>query len=291
VIPEAGAPLDAASFRSRRPIDAPREGLAALPLDAHALTRSRGPAARFADVRILDSANRQVPYLIERREEPLALDLRITPAPPSDIPALKERAGRRPSLYTITLPLPNMPTGTLVLETSGRVFERGVRLGIARSPDRHRRDPTFDLKAQEVWRHTDANTAARPLALRVDSTADTQLLLAVDEGDNAALPITKARLLLPSYRLRFYRTGRGQLQLAYGREDLQPARYDLALLAPQVMGAVATEVAAVTDIEQQVNSAPPELQRKVSTIFWVAMTLSVLVLLALIVRLLRRADE
>ena len=115
-------------------------------------------------------------------------------------------------------------------------------------------------------------------------------MLAVDEGDNAALPISKIRLLLPSYRLRFYRTGSVPLRLVYGRDDLQPARYDFALLAPQVMGAVATEVAAAPG--ETVNSAPPGARQSVSAIFWVAMSLSVLILLAIIARLLtqRGAD-
>ena len=70
------------------------------------------------------------------------------------------------------------------------------------------------------------------------------MLLVVDEGDNAPLPMTKARLLLPSYRLRFYHAGNAPLRLVYGRTDLQPPQYDLALLAPQVMGAQAAEIGA-----------------------------------------------
>ena len=183
-----------------------------------------------------------------------------------------------------------MPPGTLVVETSARVFERTFRLGIERAPDRTRRDSAFDVRASEVWRHTDPETPARPLSLRLGSSQETEYLLAVDEGDNAALPISKIRLLLPSYRLRFYRTGSVPLRLVYGRDDLQPARYDLALLAPQVMGAVATEVAAAQG--ETVNSAPPGARHSVSAIFWVAMSLSVLILLAIIARLLtqRGAD-
>ena len=65
---------------------------------------------------------------------------------------------------------------------------------------------------------------------------ETQLFLVVEEGDNAPLPITKARLLLPSYRLRFFHAGNALLRLTYGRDDLQPPQYDLALLAPQGHG-------------------------------------------------------
>ena len=74
--------------------------------------------------------------------------------------------------------------------------------------------------------------------------AETELVLVVDEGDNAPLPLTKARLLLPSYRLRFFHAGGTPLRMVYGRDDLQPPQYDLALLAPRVMGAGAREVDA-----------------------------------------------
>jgi hypothetical protein len=285
-MPDAGAPLDVAGFKTIRAFELTSPGLSALPLDAHALAHSRGPSARFADVRVLDDASRQVPYLVERREEPIVIEVPIAPAPPSKAPSLKERGGRRPSLYKVTLPYANMPPATLVVETSARVFERRVMLGVERGADRSRRDPYFDPMADEKWRHVDGAMPARPLALRLAKTADTEFLLAVDEGDNAALPITKVQLLLPSYRLRFYRTVKGPLRLAYGRDDLQPARYDLSLLAPQVMGAVATEVTTLAGGEQ-VNSAPPQLTKTVSTIFWVAMSLAVLILLAIIARLLR----
>jgi hypothetical protein len=71
-----------------------------------------------------------------------------------------------------------------------------------------------------------------------------ELWLVVDEGDNAPLPLVHARLLLPSYRLRFFAPAGGGLRLLYGRDDLEPPRYDLALLAPTLMGAAATEVTA-----------------------------------------------
>ena len=54
-------------------------GLVALAIDAHALAYSRGPSQRFADIRLLDGSNQQIPYLVERRNEPLSIDLPLTP--------------------------------------------------------------------------------------------------------------------------------------------------------------------------------------------------------------------
>ena len=113
---------------------------------------------------------------------------------------------------------------------------------------------------------------------------ETELLLIVEEGDNAPLPITAARLLLPSYRLRFFHPGTTAVRVAYGRGDLQPPQYDLALLAPRVMGASAQEVSAAAS-----TAAPPSTSSAIASprTFWVVLSGAVLVLLALIVRLIR----
>jgi hypothetical protein len=113
---------------------------------------------------------------------------------------------------------------------------------------------------------------------------ETDLFLVVDEGDNAPLPLTKARLLLPSYRLRFYHTGDASVRLAYGRADLQSPQYDLALLAPRVMGATARELSAAP--APGTASASAESFASPRT-FWFVLIGAVLVLLALIVRLIR----
>ena len=90
--------------------------------------------------------------------------------------------------------------------------------------------------------HADRAVAAPALTLAVPQVDATDLWLTVDEGDNAPLPISAVRLLLPSYRLRFYRPADSPLRLVYGRTDLGAPQYDLALLAPHVMGAEAREV-------------------------------------------------
>ena len=289
--PSGGAALDPTAFRYSRPVQFSPEaggaavGLFALPLDAHALAHTRGPGARFADVRMLDGSSRQIPYLLERRNEPLSVDLAVKPALDSQAPELKLAAGsRQRSVYAVTLPYASLPSSTLVLETSARVFQRTVRIGLERQPDRNRREAYFEVRAAETWRHADEQTPARPLLLRVETMPETQLFLVVEEGDNAPLPITKARLLLPSYRLRFFHAGNASLNLAYGRDDLQPPQYDLALLAPRVMGARATEISASpagsTALSPAASFASPRT-------FWVVLTGAVLVLLALIVRLIR----
>jgi len=278
----AGAALEG-EFRYRRPVAAvPRAGLAALPLDAAALSHSSGPGARFADVRMADGSRRQIPYLLERRDEPMVLDLALTRAsPPASLPA--SQGGSR-SVYRLTLPESGLPPAALTIETTARVFQRNVQLGVVRGPDRSHRDDRFDVVAQTTWRHAEEGLSAPALRLDLGKLETTDVWLVVDEGDNAALPIERARLLLPSYRVRYVAPEGAALELLYGRDDLQSPRYDLALLAPRLMGAAAIEVAAGPE-----SSRPASAALVSPRWFWIILTLTVLVLLGLIVRLARRA--
>jgi hypothetical protein len=279
-IPAIGAPVDAAAFRFARPIPDGPAGLVALPLDAAALAHSGGPVTRFSDVRIIEPGGRQVPYLVERRDEPLSLDLALEPVTAEVSPSV--RSGRNRTAYRVTLPYVGLPGASVVLDTSARVFQRAVRLGVERPPDRRHRDARYEVFAHRVWQHADQQAAAPALMLQVPSLDVTELILMVDEGDNSALPITAARLLLPSYRLRFYRPAASGVRLAYGRTDLAPPRYDLALLAMQVLGAETREVAA----DPESGAAAAAAQTLVSPrVFWGLLSLAIVVLLAMIGRL------
>ena len=282
-MPATGAALDKAGFRYSRSIRSSAPGLVALPLDAHALVHSLGPQGRFADMRVIDGSSRQVPYIVERRNEPLSIDLAVTPASAVQAQGIRASGSRQQSVYVVALPYRRLPPATLVVETSGRVFQRTVRLGLERPPDRQRRDAWFDVRAGATWQHADEHTAARPLTLRVDTIAEKDLLLVVDEGDNAPLPIASLRLLLPSYRLRFYQPVQAPLTLAYGRDDLQPPQYDLALLARRVMGAMPSEVIAD---EPQAGASAEDRSFVSPTAFWAILGVAVVVLLGLIARLI-----
>jgi hypothetical protein len=289
-MPAPGADLDPTLFQYARPLTA-SPGLAVVTLDAPMLAHSRGPAARFADVRVLDEQNRQIPYLVERRDEPQSIALTIEPRDPGSLPDIKPRAGRA-SMYSVTLPWPGLPQPRLVLETSERVFQRQVRIGTERDPDRQHRDRWFGQIGAATWQHADRQSAAPPLSIALGQTDASTLLVVVDEGDNAPLPLASVRLLIPTYRLRFYHPHEGALRLMYGRRDLDAPRYDLALLAPQVMGSVAAVATAAPESAEASAAAAAERQSIISPLtFWILLGGAVLVLVTLIVRLVKTSDS
>src|SRR5439155_19483314 len=76
-LPTLGAPLDASLFKYVRDVPAGNGGLIAVPLDAAVLAHSVSPTGGFPDLRAIDPAGRQVPYVLERVSEPLTLDVTL----------------------------------------------------------------------------------------------------------------------------------------------------------------------------------------------------------------------
>ena len=278
---DRGASLDVTGFQYHRQIEEQPAGLVTLQLDAAVLSHSRGPSGDFADVRIVDADSRQIPYLVERRAEPLSLDLTMTPATTA-VKMLRDASGGQRSIYALTLPHPNLPNARLVFETSDRVFRRSLQVGVERPPDRRHRDEWFDVLATPSWQHADQSNVAPPLEVPIAPGEGTKLLVIVEEGDNRPLPITAVRLLLPSWRVRFFKPAT-PLRLVYGKADVASPEYDLALLAPAVLGNEAREITAAAEQPPPGSAAPVLLSPRM---FWIAIGVAVVVLLGLIVRLI-----
>ena len=273
----AGAALDRGSFRVSRAILPGPPGLTALRLDAAVLAQSPS----LADVRIVSSDGRQVPYLLETLGEPLVVKL---PAPQAtDDPRPRGGAGTegRLSFHRIELPYETLPASRLELATTARVFARNVVLYRERLGGRPETAGTFSAIASSAWQSADPAREAPRLLLELPPGTGGTLFVSIDDGDNAPLPLAGASLLLPAHRLRFVRED-GALALLAGRPGLAPPRYDLELLAPRLLGAPATEVALAP--------APPPAAAPAAgaKLFWVALVGAVVALLLLLARLLRR---
>jgi hypothetical protein len=275
-VPTTGAPVAAAGFGYRRPIPPGPPGLTALRLDAAALAHSR-----FSDLRIVTPDDRQVGYLVERLDEPLAIELPALERGPG--PALPQATGAQ-SAYRMSLPEDGLSNARLVLETTARVFDRTVRIVAERDDPRGRNGKSVDVLAEATWRHAEPETPAPPLSLSFSSPLPRALWLVVDEGDNSPLALGRPRLLLPAYRLRFFRAGDQQLSLLYGQPALAAPRYDIALLAPRLVGASAHEVWP----EPEHGAAGGGGGAVTATrLFWAALVAAVLVLGVLLARLLK----
>jgi len=104
-------------------------------------------------------------------------------------------------------------------------------------------------------------------------------------GDELSpLPIGSVQVLLPTYRLRFFRPASTSIRLVYGNDQIGQPNYDLALLAARVLGAAATP--GVVDAESARPSSRGD--RLVSPwAFWALIVVAVAVLLCVLLMLIR----
>jgi hypothetical protein len=279
-----GAPLETGGFGYQRGILEGPAQLVALPLDAAVLAHSQGPSRSFADVRIVDDQNLQIPYVLEQRAARLTVEAPFRRFFPT-LRELTTRAGIARTFYRVTLPYENLPQPVLTLETSEQIFLRSIELGAQRPADRRHRTDWFESFGRTSWHHANPRTPPPPLEIPFSRSRGLELLLIVEEGDNQPLPISAVRLLLPGWQLRFFRPA-SPIRLLYGRPDLTEPRYDLAMLAPSAMSGTAREITAVPEA---VASQPAALVSPRA--FWIGLSLAVLALLALIVRLLSRTGR
>ena len=159
-------------------------------------------------------------------------------------------------------------------------------LGVEQTPDAGAVKPGSTRWSRAVG-STPIETPAPPLTLRVRSLDVRDVLVVVDEGDNRALTMAAPRLLFVP-RLRFYRPAGAPLRLAYGRDNLSAPRYDLALLAPQVLGVAAAEIAPAGAVVAA--PAPGTIALASPVVFWSVLGVAVVVLLGFVVKLIAKAD-
>src|SRR5439155_18958338 len=273
-LPTVGAPVDMSMFHFVRDIQTGDAGLIAVRLDEAALAHSNGVSSRFSDVRVIDADGRQIPYLVERSSEPLSIEWSL--AKLSTRPAALGPSRVSQSVYRIVWPYAGLPSPRLVLSTSARVFKRPIHVAVEREADSQRRDPWIETLGTTTWVHADQDTPAPALVMPLPTVDAKQVLLILEEGDNTPLPIGSARVLLPAYRMRLFRERGQSLRLAYGRTDLAPPSYDLALLAPRVFGVSAVDVPPGPEREGRAGGAAAIVSPR---LFWGILIGAVLVLI------------
>ena len=167
------------------------------------------------------------------------------------------------------------------------MFRRGLSLaGVV--PAAERRPPRLVTHGAVNWVHADTATAAPPVTMPLPESIEGDLFVLIEEGDNQPLPIEKASILLPSFAIRMNRPANEPLRVLYGKDGVPAPRYDLQLLAPQVMGRVAEEVTPGAEQRFTAATTLTTVAALSPMVFWSVLGLAVLVLLAMVVKLMRR---
>ncbi|MGA7615983.1 MAG: DUF3999 family protein [Thermoanaerobaculia bacterium] len=270
--PPAGPVVHEEDFGYKRNIPAIEPGMIAIQLDLAALAHSNG----LKDIRVVDEKEKQIPYVIERRGEPLEFEFPVNRVDDEDA---------RRSRYPLVLPYDSLRwKGTLVVETDAPLFERAVTL--VASNGKEGRDDGEVVVERKLWQHTEPETAAPPISFDVPLDGHSAWELTIEEGDNPPLPIRRIRLLLPSYRVRLFHPPGSQLTMLYGNPHADAPRYDLELMRARIVGMDAAEI---TPGEEIVNAGLAA--ERPARIFWGIIVAAAIVLLALLAKLLQHSER
>ena len=281
-LPARGAVVDSGDWRFVRRLHIQgADDLYALTLDPSDAGRGR---ADLADVRLVDAADRQVPYVVEHGVETVSLPLETAPAQP-----LQGR-GRR-SAVQLRVPRGALPAQIALAAVEVRMaesyFRRAATVSVPApdSPQGRRVVATTTLSSTDR-----AGATGAIVRIPLGTVAAPDLVLEIDDGDNAPLTVLSATGLVPVPRLTFKATA-GEYRLLFGNDDVRAPAYELDGLRQEVLDYSAVPVpAGWLDVTTpsggrrlgQVLSEPPA-----TAVLWAALGTAVVVLLVLTRRILR----
>jgi hypothetical protein len=276
-----GAQLDVAKWNFRKLLPLTQGSVQQVELDPELLARSQ-PDQR--DIRIV-RGEYQLPFLFEHTSLLRPISLNAAAANDPKKPAL--------SRWSLKLPQPGLPMTRLVCTSSSPLFHRQMRLWEEVTDERG--DKFASELGRATWDQT-PNSPKRDLVIELNARpkSDT-LFLETDNGDNPAIELRDFRSYYPITRVVFKATPdpAQPVWLYYGNLDATAPRYDLSLVAGELLKAERGTVAA--GAEENLSPKPSlvgqTLTGSTRYIFWGALALVVIVLLAIMSRFLPKAQQ
>jgi len=273
-----GSALDITPWKFRKLIQTVRNGAQQLELDPDVLAHAQ---AGFGDLRIMHGSN-QIPYVIQRTSINRILSLPFTLS--NDPKNLKL------SRWLVKLPKANLPLTRLTCSTTTPLFQRTITVSEELADER---GETYRRQlGSATWVQTPGRkTSEFSLSLESVPQNDT-LILETENGDNPPVQLDQFRGFYPASRLLFKTTANDTLHLYYGNLNTDAPRYDLALVAGELLAAeksVATMGAEETlkKSAQTQNWAPGTG----GIVFWGILAIVVIGLLVVISKLLPKPPE
>ncbi len=277
-VPLTGATLDTLAWKFRRPVVLAGDGVEQLELDLGIVARARSD---FADIRLV-SDGKQVPFLLESTSLSREFDAVIA----SDDDPTRPRTSR----WKLTLPQAGLPLRRVVVSSLTPLFQRHVRLTEELMDDRGQKSTR--VLADTMWTRQPGQTtigqqATGNLVIPLDvRTTSAVLTLEADNDDNPPIVLSSARGAVGVTRV-FFRLapGMGAPEIIYGNSQAVAPRYDLALVAPQMLRA--PKGVAKLGAETPTAVALDLFSGRSSTLFfWGVLALVVVLLLVVVARLL-----
>jgi hypothetical protein len=276
-IQDGGSTLDVSAWKYRKPVKANRAGAQRIELDLDVLSHAQ---PGFADLRLLRDG-KQLPYILEATSISRLLTPTVTTASDKKDPTI--------SRWIIKLPRHGLPITRLSCTARTALFQRELTLYEELTDDRG--DKYRRSLGSATWVLTPDRTSKQCLLpLNGSPTSDT-LVLETHNGDNPAIELEKFQAFYPATRVLFKAQPADELLLYYGNPQATSPRYDLSLVAGQLLAADQAEATAAA--EEQLKESWGEGHRpgQGGFVFWGVLAVVVVVLLIVISRLLPQSSR
>ncbi|MBI2925347.1 MAG: DUF3999 family protein [Verrucomicrobia bacterium] len=275
---ELGSAIDLAKWKYRKRLQLTKTGVQQVELDLEALART---GSSFADLRLV-RAGQQLPYLLERTSFSRSL-----------APTVEKSADpKRPTVSRWRLRLPHaaLPITQLTCDADAPFFKREASLTEQVKDDRG--TPHAVSRGQASWvRNLGQKKERLTLHLSQPPTTD-QLVLEIDNGDNPPLELKDFQAYYPATRLLFKVSPDADAFLYYGNKEASFPRYDIDLVARQLLAAEKSKAALGAEEVLKKTAWGETLQPTGAAgwIFWIVLGGVVVALLILIARLLPKSQ-
>lgn len=273
-----GNPLDVSAWTYRKPVTVTRSGVQQLELDPEVLSRAQPD---FADLRLLLNGD-QVPYILERTTLQRAFTPHVTATNDAHNPKL--------SRWILKLPQSNLPVTRLTCTAKTSLFQRDMT-AYEESHD-ERGEVHQHVLGRASWTRT-SSWWKRDFSLAFDSPPQNDtVILETDNGDNPPIELENFQLFYPATRILFKANPGDKLFLYYGNPSVNSPRYDLTLIAGDLLAASKSDASLGAE-EQIRKSWQTELEKagRGGVVFWAVLALVVVVLLVVIARLLPKSGS
>jgi hypothetical protein len=277
----SGAKIDAAKWKFRKLLPLTQNGVQQVELDAELLARSQ-PDQR--DIRIV-RGEYQLPFIFQRTSVSRPISLNAAAANDPKKPAL--------SRWSLILPQPGVPITRLACTSSSPLFHRQMRLWGEITDERGGKFAAELGRA--TWDQT-PNSARRNLVIELNARPKTDtLFLETDNGDNPPIELRDFRGFYPVTRVVFKATSdpAQPVWVYYDNADAAAAHYDLTLVASELLKAKRNTVTpgAEENLSPKPSLTGQRLTGSTRYIFWGALALVVIVLLAIMSRFLPKQQQ
>jgi Protein of unknown function (DUF3999) len=272
-----GTALDVAAWKYRKPVKLSRPGAQRIELDLDVLAHAQ---PGWEDLRLL-SGGKQLPYILA----PTSISRSLTPT----VTTATDKKDPHITRWILKLPRPNLPITRLNCATHTALFQRNVTLYEEASDSRGEkyRRPLGDA----TWVQTPDHTSKKfILALSSRPESDT-LVLETHNGDNPPVELEQFQVFYPATRVLFKAQPADALLLYYGNRESTTPRYDLSLVAGQLLAADQADATLGTEEQLKTSWGEGHQAGKGGIVFWGILAVVVVVLLLIISRLLPKSQQ